>query len=355
MNIMHNLKHLLLFGGLSKDQYRLVRNEAVKANHDSLRVYAPIACIAFCALLIISHVAGGVANANQSVYVGSCIAMGAITFGAHACKSTSSRLVSILVHSFMVVLYTFSLCLSITNAQSPGVSSIVFLMLTPLLFAESPLDIMMGTIFTVAINCLASSWYKTPQIAATDTRNLVAYGIVAMVVVVFVMRIKFQALLQSHEIAYLSTHDALTGLRNRNSYENKLDHYASAQNGPLVCAYADANGLHQLNNSKGHEAGDEMLREIARELLQYFEQEHAYRVGGDEFVAFCQGDSVENTAKELDRMRERLLSKGYHVSFGVSQVSKRPEGARGIRALVRDAEKEMYLQKSAYYELAGAR
>lgn len=355
MSLMQNVKRLLLYGGLSKDQYRLVHSEAIKSNHDSMRVYAPIACVAFCVLLVIGCITGGQASASQSVYVGSCIAMGVISFGAQACKPTSSRLVSILMHLFMIVLYAFSLCLSIANAQLPVVSSIVCLMLTPLLFVERPLGIMLGTVITVAVNCLVSLWFKAPQIATTDTRNLVAYGIVAMVAVVCVMRIKFQALLQAHEIAYLSTHDALTGLRNRNSYESNLDYYASAQAGPLVCVYADANGLHQLNNSKGHEAGDEMLRQIAHELLQCFEHQHTYRVGGDEFVAFCQGESLEKTNQELECIRERLLSKGYQVSFGTSQIPKRPEGARGVKALVRDAEKEMYLQKSAYYALAGAR
>ena len=54
----------------------------------------------------------------------------------------------------------------------------------------------------------------------------------------------------------------------------------------VVCVYADANGLHELNNEQGHDAGDRMLQTVAREMQSRFGDAHTYRVGGDEFVAF---------------------------------------------------------------------
>lgn len=355
MSIMEHAKRVLLYGGLTKDQFNLIHDDVVRTNHTHLLGYAPIASIAFCVLLIISRLSGGFASGNQFVYVGSCAAMGVIALCAHACKHVSSRMVAFLSAAFMCVLYAFSLSVSINNPQYPLVSSIVFLMLAPLLFVVPPVEIMVGTVVTVIANCLASLYFKAPQIAVADAWNLVSYGIVAMVTIVFVMGTKFKALYQAYEISYLSDHDALTGLRNRNSYEKDLKEYDNMPREALICAYADANGLHQLNNTRGHEAGDKMLREIAYEMRTCFGHRHTYRVGGDEFVAFCEGDSLEHINQELEQMRQNLLKKGYHVSFGASQGVASSQETNGVRSLVRDAEKEMYAQKNAYYELVGAR
>lgn len=53
-----------------------------------------------------------------------------------------------------------------------------------------------------------------------------------------------------------------------------------------ICVYIDANGLHELNNERGHEAGDLMLRFVAESLMEQFPKGSLYRVGGDEFVVF---------------------------------------------------------------------
>ena len=55
---------------------------------------------------------------------------------------------------------------------------------------------------------------------------------------------------------------------------------------PAICVYIDANGLHELNNERGHEAGDLMLRFVAESLMEQFPKGSLCRVGGDEFVVF---------------------------------------------------------------------
>ena len=49
---------------------------------------------------------------------------------------------------------------------------------------------------------------------------------------------------------------------------------------PAICVYIDANGLHELNNERGHEAGDLMLRFVAESLMEQFPKGSLYRVGG---------------------------------------------------------------------------
>lgn len=118
--------------------------------------------------------------------------------------------------------------------------------------------------------------------------------------------------------------DALTGLRNRNCYENSLDRYAENAAESLCCLYIDANGLHELNNTLGHAAGDAMLICIDDSLRMYFQPEDSYRIGGDEFVAFCANCSKEELKQRIDHFNERMVSFGYHVSIEGGLVTRIP-------------------------------
>ena len=73
--------------------------------------------------------------------------------------------------------------------------------------------------------------------------------------------------------------DALSGLYNRNRFEVDVPEYASRYRTSLACVYIDVNGLHELNNQEGHEAGDNMIRSTAQALIEVFGTDCAYRIG----------------------------------------------------------------------------
>ena len=105
---------------------------------------------------------------------------------------------------------------------------------------------------------------------------------------------------------------------------------------PAICVYIDANGLHELNNERGHEAGDLMLRFVAESLMEQFPKGSLYRVGGDEFVVFpapAEGQTCE------DRMRSASASitvQGYSFSYGIAAH----ESVVGLRELPRGGRED---------------
>ena len=112
----------------------------------------------------------------------------------------------------------------------------------------------------------------------------------------------------------------------------------------LTCVYADANGLHELNNSQGHEAGDKMLKSVARALAEEFEDGSVFRIGGDEFLVFT--DMAEEAAAGLAaEVKGKVKEQGYHVSVGTAS------GGREVLpvAIVKTAEQRMYEDKRQYY------
>ena len=140
--------------------------------------------------------------------------------------------------------------------------------------------------------------------------------------------------------------DILTGLYNRNRYEIKAFEYINKYKKSLACIYIDVNGLHELNNNCGHDAGDRMLKAVASEIREKFGDDNTYRIGGDEFVAFAI-DFDENTVTGLcNEIEKELKLQDYHVSIGIQWEKE----VSSMNLIIKSAEKKMYLAKKAYYE-----
>ena len=151
------------------------------------------------------------------------------------------------------------------------------------------------------------------------------------------------------EIKARGEKDFLTGMYNRNRYETDLPKLPEIYRKSLACAYIDANELHELNNSKGHDAGDAMLKAVAGQIRSKFGTEYTYRIGGDEFLAFAV-DMEKEQAELLGRELEQALAeKNFHISVGVQWEAK----ISSMNDLIKGAEKKMYLAKKEYYAQEG--
>ena len=139
--------------------------------------------------------------------------------------------------------------------------------------------------------------------------------------------------------------DLLTGLYNRNRYEMDLREQNITYVRSLVCIYIDVNGLHELNNEKGHAAGDEMLKAVAAQIRARFGQKQSYRIGGDEFLVFVSDADEGSVSYQVKKAAENLKKENIYISAGI----QRSEEAVSMDVLVKAAEEKMYEAKRRYY------
>ena len=168
---------------------------------------------------------------------------------------------------------------------------------------------------------------------------------------VFLMFMAWIFLFNKHSIKKTeesANFDALTGLQNRNMFE-KFCRSKKDNSGDLACIYIDVNGLHEVNNTQGHSAGDRMLKTISDTLRNAFADAEIFRIGGDEFVIFQDNGSGTGINLKIRSVKEQLKTNNYHISAGISFSN----GNTHINDIVKDAEKKMFDNKKIYYEKLG--
>lgn len=150
-------------------------------------------------------------------------------------------------------------------------------------------------------------------------------------------------------LARLGQVDELTGLMNRNYYQTRLEALDGLEDGSIGCIYLDANGLHEINNHLGHDAGDEMLRSVADALLASFDKSSSFRLGGDEFVVLVRNMPQAELERKAKRVADTVEKCGYSVSVGLEWREKELQ----IQAIVAAAEAAMRKNKAEYYAKQG--
>lgn len=142
--------------------------------------------------------------------------------------------------------------------------------------------------------------------------------------------------------------DALTGFKNRKAYYNAIEAIENDDSKnmlPVGVIFADVNGLKEVNDKLGHEAGDKLIAYVARSISTVFPDAKKYRFGGDEFVILSFDESEEAFNSKLESLSEKWNDEG---SAAVGSVWL--EHAKELEKSVAAADKMMYMDKSRYYE-----
>ena len=152
------------------------------------------------------------------------------------------------------------------------------------------------------------------------------------------------------KLDFLSHMDLLTGLMNRNSMNNRVSQFLDGEvpHKSLAIVFADLNGLKPVNDNKGHDAGDTLLRNAAWLLKETFADGEIYRAGGDEFLIIELDKSKEELEAKVEKLREKSKIPG-NISFSLGLHYYKDGG--DIRTAMHLADVQMYEDKKLYYAM----
>lgn len=137
------------------------------------------------------------------------------------------------------------------------------------------------------------------------------------------------ALVMAEALAELSeraAHDPLTGLRNAGSFAEDM---ARAKQSQSACLLIDVDHFKVVNDTYGHLVGDQLLCDLAENLLGHLrEQDVLYRIGGDEFAAILPDTTGADAARIASRLVEAARLVRTTVSIGMAMLDDGPATAR---------------------------
>ena len=151
----------------------------------------------------------------------------------------------------------------------------------------------------------------------------------------------------------MARRDELTGVKNSNAYkeyEEEIDRRISSgetdmEIGIVMC---DINDLKHINDTRGHNFGDEAIQETSRLICRIFQHSPVFRVGGDEFVVVISDNDYEHRDELLERFRKeteinRKTRSGPVVASGMAVFEKTDKKLANV--MIR-ADHLMYVNKS---------
>jgi len=156
---------------------------------------------------------------------------------------------------------------------------------------------------------------------------------------------------RTQKIYELSNLDPLTGLFNRTAFLSHLKSVIETSDKSFALLFIDLDGFKKINDSIGHKAGDQILRQTAKRLSQCPLDSHLIcRWGGDEFL-IALTDTDESTAVNKSELVIEMLSEPHHIENSVLSVGATigialyPEHASSEDRLIQSADMAMYYQK----------
>lgn len=183
-----------------------------------------------------------------------------------------------------------------------------------------------------------------PPVTSDETRNLVeAFK-------------EMQRQVHSRQLAleHQAMHDALTELPNRALLLDRLEHALSSafrDHSPLALLMMDLDRFKEINDTLGHQVGDQLLQEVSQRLLATVrESDTVARLGGDEFALVLADSNVEQArrvaAKALDALEEVFRVDGHHLYISASVgIATFPQHGTTAPMLIQRADVAMYVAK----------
>ena len=146
-------------------------------------------------------------------------------------------------------------------------------------------------------------------------------------------------------ILQLTKKDGLTGLLNRQAYYAET---TKSRKDITAIISLDMNGLKKVNDTYGHDAGDEALVTLAICFTKAVKvKQSVYRMGGDEFAIVCRKTSEKEVSELIDRINRYVAETQYTVSIGYSYLK---DSSETLDELLKLSDEEMYEHKAEFYK-----
>ena len=346
-----NIFNWLFYAGYDRKVFENdIKDSLLQHNKSRLSVFSTFFVLG-CLVMAISSMLVPALAGMRSIYL-AFLAVSSVIFvlSRFFCDKNESLVIP-LAYALIISVLAFGMLIgTVASPAEISATYIALLLIVPQLFIDKTYRMHAVVMCINIVFILMVLRFKDQVTWTSDITNALIFYALSVLMGAFNVNNSVSRYLMEKKIREMAVIDPLTGLLNRNSYEIAISQAESAGADSLYCVYVDANGLHELNNTKGHEAGDRMLTFTGKSMQSIFGRDVTYRIGGDEFVAVGSGLSEPEIRDCIERLKMMVAGEGYHVAAGYCIDQTR---GSGIKESIKAAEAMMYSDKQAYYDAEG--
>ena len=320
MGFLRTIRNYFLYCGIEKDEYNALKKDAYVSNFKVWRILHFLMAAVFGGMFVASLFVAPMTS-NRSFYLTALIYTGiAIVFFFLLKKD--SIVAQFFIYLSISVLFVLGCMLAQNRPDSPAVTFIVILIVTPMFMIDKPF-------FMTIELCVASSVFliwmhgvKPYEVWQVDLLNTIPFTIVGCFLNVIANSIRIKEFVLTRQIRIQKDTDELTGISNKGALTREINEFLDDKTTDKgLMLLLDCDHFKSINDTYGHDVGDSVIRQIGQFLGKLVNTNViAGRFGGDDFVLFVKNTNDPDTAR---KMAEK-------ISSGISASVKLPVNDKKI-------------------------
>lgn len=357
LRVFDKIIQTLFYDNLNREEFYQVRDTVAEANRRSGEAWSCIAGIfwVFCLCMSIRDPAFA---ACRQVYASALLACAATFFGMRFSVRRFPWTLAPFMYLFQLSFLFASIGIAVCQPNVRSVTMVAAAIIFPIFFIDRTIVSCILCVIAITVYTAAGKNIVAPEIHTFNLLVLHIFTIAGILVGHVTNKARYERYVYADSAAKLAEmqtkfayYDQMTGLKNRRAFSEELLRLSEDLPPDLCVVMADVNGLKKVNDTFGHEAGDDLIIGASFCLSQAFgEIDRIYRIGGDEFCVILEG--AENALLCLEKLEELTANwsgqcfTGLSLSCGLASTRDYAD----LDAIVREADERMYESKRAHYE-----
>ena len=321
MKLLHLLKNYFFYCGIEKDEYNALKKDAYVSNFLVWRVLHFLMAAVF-GVLFIGSLRYALLRPNSLVYLISFL-YSAIAILFFFILKKDSIIAQFLIYLSISLLFLFACVLTAMRPDTPAVSFIAFLLVTPMFMIDKPFFMAFELSAASAVFLIWMNSIKPYSVWQVDCANVVPFTVIGIFLNVIANAIRIREFVLTRKINIQKDTDELTELKNKGAITREINEFLTdkvSDRGILLIL--DIDQFKTINDTYGHDTGDDVIRQVGRCLGGKFTgSEIVGRFGGDEFIVFVKNCDETDTARRIAEDIIKCVSESVVLADGSQKVS----------------------------------
>ena len=335
MKVLRIIRNYVCYCGIEKEEYNALKKDAYVSNFRVWRVLHIVMAAVF-GLLLFSTLFSKLMRTNQAFYlIAFLYSAGALCLFFTLRKDSLAA--QLIIYLSISLLFLFAGFITENKPEMPATAFIALLLITPMFMIDKPYWMAIELCAASAVFLVWMHSVKTYEIWRYDLINVMIFTFVGIMLHIISNSIRIKEFVLTRRIHIQKDTDELTGLRNKGALTRAINGFlADGAAGKGIMLLLDVDRFKAINDTYGHDTGDQVIRDLGRFLADRFTgNEITGRFGGDEFIVFLK----DTDDPEKARRTAETIIRGIAENVTLPDPEQRISVSIGI-AVCRGEEKD---------------